>query len=212
MTETRRAAFDLMCSNLGVPVELVTRLNYKDYELEQFPFHPAYEYLSAVHKSDYLRTYFMHHHGGGYADIKPIYSEWAVCFERLENSDKFALGYTEIGPKGVAKLPEPLGSFLKSNYHCLLGNGAYIFKPRTSFTSDWYFLLHHLLDVKFELLSQTPAVEPREAFERPMSTGCKSLYPIRWTEMLGDLFHPLCWKYRDKLLHGLPKPDFENYQ
>ena len=36
----------------------------------QYPIHPAYNFLSNIHRSDYLRCYFMHILGGGYADIK----------------------------------------------------------------------------------------------------------------------------------------------
>ena len=34
------------------------------------PLHPAYEHLSAVHRSDYLRAYLALHWGGGYCDLK----------------------------------------------------------------------------------------------------------------------------------------------
>lgn len=44
--------------------------------------------MSNVHKSDYLRSYFMNFYGGGYADVK-IYSQdnnWRACFGMM-NAD-----------------------------------------------------------------------------------------------------------------------------
>jgi hypothetical protein len=51
-------------------VILVNNKNLHEYILKSNPLHPSYGYLSETHKSDYLRTYFMHFHGGGYSDVK----------------------------------------------------------------------------------------------------------------------------------------------
>jgi hypothetical protein len=38
-------------------------------------------------------------------------------------------------------------------------------------------------------------------------------YPVPWTGLLGDIFHPLCLKYADQLLHDdRLRPSFENYR
>ena len=49
--------------------------------------HEGYKYLSATHKSDYLRCYFMHFLGGGYIDIKPPGAGWNKAFDKLETKD-----------------------------------------------------------------------------------------------------------------------------
>lgn len=49
---------------------LVTPENVADFIVEGSPFHPIYEHLSLVHRSDYLRAYLMYHHGGAYTDLK----------------------------------------------------------------------------------------------------------------------------------------------
>jgi hypothetical protein len=56
--------------------------------LPEYPLHPAFKYLSYVHKSDYLRSYFMHFYGGGYADIKKYSSNnnWKECFNLLNSN------------------------------------------------------------------------------------------------------------------------------
>ena len=80
----------------------------------------------------------MHHHGGGYADIKTYPNSWVEAFDQLENSDAYALGYKEVGWWGVANqtiTEEPLKGDLNNYWRCLIGNGAYIFRPYTKFYS-----------------------------------------------------------------------------
>ena len=102
------------------------------------PLHPAYEYLFLVHKSDYLRCYFMHHYGGGYTDIKKCRNSWVTAFNLINlNVDKWALGYREVSEGGVVSLPGALGRDLKLNYISLIGNGGYIFQADTPFTCEW---------------------------------------------------------------------------
>lgn len=55
---------------IGLPVELVTPKNLSDWVLPQHPLHRAYENLSLVCCSKYLRVSLTHHHGGGYCDLK----------------------------------------------------------------------------------------------------------------------------------------------
>ena len=53
----------------------MTPANLQDWVVAGHPLHPAYNDLSLVHRSDYLRAYLLHHHGGGYCDLKrPIKS------------------------------------------------------------------------------------------------------------------------------------------
>ena len=47
----------------------------------------------------------------------------------------------------------------------------------------------------------------RAGFTNDLSPG----YPISWTEILGDIFHPLTSKYRDKILFTIPIPIFKDY-
>lgn len=67
----------------------IDKNNLKNYILHDYPLHNGYEYLSAVHKADYLRTYFMNFYGGGYSDIKKTTGSWKKSFEDLYNSDNW---------------------------------------------------------------------------------------------------------------------------
>lgn len=104
---------------------LINNENLSKYILSEYPLHPAYNYLSAVHKSDYLRTYLMHFHGGGYSDIKKTKGSWKKSFENLYNSDKWIIGYQEIKNGNAPTVPQ-------ESYNKLIGNGCYICKKKNS--------------------------------------------------------------------------------
>ena len=184
---------------------LVTEENLDKYILKSHPLHEAYKYLSETHKADYLRTYFMHFYGGGYTDIKRQTGTWSTSFDKLlENKDMYAVGYTEIGQNGVSHISD---GYYKPYWKELIGNGCYIFRPNTPFTKKWYENMISILDQNLELLKENPARHPRDCIEHFGWTS----YPIKWSQILGDVFHPICYEYKDKLLHGLPMPLFYDY-
>ena len=44
----------------------------------------------------------MHHHGGGYADIKPFNHSWKPAFVKVnQDKIKYALGYPELLYGGI---------------------------------------------------------------------------------------------------------------
>lgn len=203
MSENRKEAFEELKKNCGVELRLITPQNLEDYILPDFPLHKAYPYLSNVHKSDYLRCYFMHHYGGGYTDIKAHSNSWEETFQLFNKNDSWAIGYREVSKGMTAQLPGILGIDIRENYSLLIGNGAYIFCPKTKFTFDWYTELHSRLDNFYENLKQNPG----------NIMGDNEGYPIKWTEILGEILHPLCLKYHKKLLHSeILLPDFSNYR
>jgi hypothetical protein len=200
MTENRRRAIDSIKEKSGCQIQLITKDNLDSYILKDHPLHPAYQYLSEVHKADYLRTYFMHFYGGGYSDVKPTSADWNKAFNDMEqNPTHLANGYPEIGPGGVGYKP------YAEHWKSLIGNGAYIFRPKTPLTEEWYTEMIAILDSKLETLKQHPASHPRDKKED--NTG----YPIGWIEMLGEIFHKVIYKYHDKLLMSVPTPIFNNY-
>ena len=125
-------------------VILITIDNLNNY-ISNDQLHPAYNYLSETHKADYLRTYFMHFFGGGYSDIKKTTSSWIESYDNLLNSDYWICGYQEI-EGGVAY------NELSNNWLELIGNCAYICKPHTPLTNEWYNEMIKLLDSKLDLL------------------------------------------------------------
>ena len=87
MSDVRRRSLDILrYTNLGLDVHFVTPRNLSEYLVTGHPLHPSYEDLSFHHRADYLRAYFMHHHGGAYADIKPLTGAWGPVLDKLNSS------------------------------------------------------------------------------------------------------------------------------
>ena len=207
ITPNRLKGIESLKKNSGVRVLLITPNNLNDYIVKDDPLPEAYNYLSLNHKSDYLRAYFMHHHGGGYADIKLYKHSWTEAFDQLEKSDAYAIGYKEVGWWGAANQTvkeEPLKSDLAIYWRYLIGNGAFIFRKKTSFTEEWYGESKRRLLAASKALKEHPA---RDFF------GSNSDYPLQWGEMQGSIFHSLCLKFNHRLLRNNNlKPSFKNYR
>ena len=210
MSENRISNLNDLKTTTQCNIVFIKEIELSQYILVSEPLHPAFQYLSATHKTDYLRTYFMHFYGGGYCDIKKTGGSWLHAFDEIANldsSDIFCCGYPEIGENGVAH-----GS-LRTEWQKLIGNCSYIFKPNTEFTKEWYSTMLQLLDEKMDILREYFVtcggnIHPQANYEYDSQDG----YPIGWSEMLGNIFHPLVFKYHTKILRILPSPDFTNYR
>lgn len=211
----------------GLPIELIDESNLRNWEVKSSPIHPAFELLTAIQKSDYLRSYLMHHHGGGYTDIKPCVGSWEPALGTLNSSSNcYGIGYQEIGRHGVAHLGLNLTKrlelrlsdpswwkyrWLQLHYKQLLGNCSFIFRPRTPFTECWFSQLTLKLDFYHEQLKLNPGRHPKERPGHLYDFGVSN-YPIAWGELMANIFHPLCLKFRNHLLQTLPPPLFLNYE
>lgn len=191
ITENRQRCLNKLKEGIDVDLKLVTAEKLHLFEHENFPFHPAYEFLSYNHRSDYLRCYFMHVYGGAYSDIKENLHSWRPCFNRLNNSDKWILGYPEIAPSGAAAFDTNVKKILRINYYRLIGNGCFICKPQTPLTTEWFKRVNQLLDENFELLKENPG----------NMWGDNIGYPLRWAAVQGEIFHPLIYEFRNKVMH-----------
>lgn len=199
MTQNRLSSIQQLKSTSECEVILIDKNNLSNYLVDEHPLHPSYQYLSAVHRADYLRTYFMHFYGGGYSDIKKTRGSWKKAFEKLYNSDTWIIGYKEIYGGNAPTVDVKLCNIL-------IGNGSYICKKNTLLTTEWYSKMLKVLDTKLHELKMYPAKHPRDAQSK------NSKYPIGWTEILGNIFHPLIIKYNNKVLFGVPMCICNNYQ
>jgi hypothetical protein len=212
MSTQRIQALFSIYNHVACPIAYLNHVTLWKWQRPEAPFHPAFEYLSETHKADYLRVYLMHHYGGGYTDIKNTSTDWNAHFNALAMSDQLCAGYTEISPHSVAKVGGEVESRLKENYQQLIGLCSFIFKPRTPITRAWLERTHVLLDHKLHSLQTSPASFPQDQLGITLPDGSASSYPIRWTEMLGDIFHPLILEYKEFVLHLPMAPDFRNYR
>jgi len=169
-------------------VVLVTPKNLDDYIVPGKPLHSAYRHLSLVHRADYLRAYLMHHHGGGYSDIKVCRHSWVGAFERFESDPAlWIIGYPEIGSDMCGGRDPRLGHEIRRRYRSLVGFGAFICRPGTPLTAEWLRELDRRLDYYSEELAQHPG----DAW------GENPGYPILWIELGADVLNPLQLKYLD---------------
>lgn len=207
MSENRIRGLKSLEEKTGIKVKLITPKNLENYVLQDSPLHEGYQYLSAIHKADYLRSYFMHFYGGGYADIKPFNHSWIPAFEKIEkNTEKYIIGYTEIRRNAVANVGGRLVEDMRKYYTKILGNGAYVCRSQTNFTYEWLTELNKRMD------AYLPALQSYN-YDANDYKGKNPDYPVKYLSILGEIFHPLCLKYHDKLLHDQKLlPELTNYQ
>ena len=212
MSEQRIVSLWSILNNIHCPLVFLNRDSLWKWERPDSKFHPAFEFLSETHKSDYLRCYLMHHYGGGYTDLKMTTTSWESAFEKLRNSGKLGLGYTEIGPNGVAPIVGELGDRLRADFSKLIGLCSFIFKKGTPLTRIWYQQTTMLLDSKLEALRKNPARHPQDKLGASFEDGTLSEYPLRWTQLLGDIFHPVIYEFNTEIIHDNIAPLFYGYR
>ncbi|MHA6513100.1 capsular polysaccharide synthesis protein [Tessaracoccus sp. Z1128] len=203
MPDIRRRNLESLRQRIGVEVCLITPDTIQEWVVEQHPLHPAYSDLSLVHRSDYLRAYLLHHHGGGYCDVKRPLHAWTEAFARLSSDETaWISGFRELSAGSAVRLPGALGVDVAMHHARLIGTSAMITKSRTAFTGEWLREVERRLDYYGPQLREFPGGE------RGNVVG----YPISWTHLLGGIYQPLQLKYlsavrqEDSLLL-----DFENY-
>jgi hypothetical protein len=200
MSNNRVQCLQHLRENTGATVLLIDINNYQDYILQSEQLHPSYHYLSETHRADYLRTYFMHFFGGGYSDIKYTTGSWTKSFEEMCETEKTICGYKEIGPFGVPVIE------LRQEWESLIGGGCYIAKPNTDFTRKWYSRMVQILDEKLDQIRANPSRFPQDCSEEGGG------YPLAWQEILGRVFHRVCYEERDKISMSLPILIFHSYR
>lgn len=114
----------------GMEIILVTPANLSTWISDDHPLHPSYDQLSLVHRSDYLRAYFMAIHGGGYTDIKTPLNSWHSGFLRMDKEPHcWILGYPQRSSRSCGGDDHTkLGRDIHRRYGSLVGFGAFIMR------------------------------------------------------------------------------------
>lgn len=193
MSGARRAGLERLTSvNSDIPVVLVTPSNLSEHVLEDHPLHPAYEHLSYTHRSDYLRAYFLHHHGGGYSDIKPMEHSWSPHFARMEETQAWLLGAALRSPYQTGSNPGRLGIHMRRHYRQLVEGSAVVVRSHTPLTAEW------LREIERVLTYAAPAL--KESPHDARGLGADPGYPLHWTSLLADVLQPLLLKYSSQVV------------
>ncbi len=212
MNGNRKTSFELMKSNLGVPLCLITEENIQEFILPEFPLHPAFPLLSDVHKSDYLRIYLLHHYGGGWHDIKPTKVSFREVWKEFDDSSIFLVGRPEV-KGGPAKVFDGERRWMPDFWTELVGCGWWVGRPNTPLSAEMYSDINHLLDKNYEALKKFPAKtafdKKKEKFWSGLPFFRKRGYPLPWT-VFGNIFHPLNYKYRAHVKNILPTDEQYN--
>ncbi|MGZ2371880.1 hypothetical protein ACXR6G_19055 [Ancylomarina sp. YFZ004] len=191
LTNNRKIGLQSLIENSGVEVKLITPNNLDQYIIKEYPLHKGFKYLSLIQKSDYLRCYFMLHHGGGYSDIKQCLNSWRKLFSKLNNvDDKWVLGVRERYQGSVVNIKNELGKDLKKNYPILISNGAFVYKPNSPICKEWMMEIHNRMDYFFPKLIKNPG-----------GIYDENNYPIPWAFLAGHIMHPLILKYNEKVTY-----------
>lgn len=193
--------------SLGLNVKLVTEEDALQLAHDrQIELHPGFERLSAVHKSDYLRSQFMFKFGGLYTDVKPPPPGVTVAFQNFLSSGRQAAGYAEKNRRDV---PRYCSRWVRLNWRRLAGNGYFAFTPHTDFALNWMERVSRVMDKHLVGLQDfdLPHLGRGPVFSEQRWNG----YPLRWAELQGEVFHQLQADFRFPVGLSFPYPIVHDY-
>ncbi|MFW0119763.1 glycosyltransferase [Rothia sp. P5764] len=196
LTKNRKNSFDyLVKNNDDIEVILVSNDNLKDFIVPGHPLHDCYYDLSFVHRSDYLRAYFMYHHGGAYLDIKPFEGRVSRMIDYLENHKSiWAVGEAEVYGTGEMPKGGALQRDSELHYSRTLSQMCFAFRPQTAFAAEWLTEVERRINYFSSDLVRFPA--------RGATGTDNPDYPAPWFSLLSAICLPLCLKYYNKIYVG----------
>lgn len=211
LTPARERGYESIRSwNPEADVVLVTPANLREFIVSGHPIHPIYEHLSYVHRSDYLRCYLLHHHGGAYTDLKVQRGSMSEAIDILnEDHELCVVG----GKKGQfpAKIEgeSALDRECRFNFDSIPCGAAFAVRANTLFTTEWYAELHRRADYFLDITRTNPG----GVWGLWHPNVHETAYPIHWNELQANIFEPLCLKHRDHIrLEHRFRPSLENYR
>lgn len=211
MSPSRKNSIEALKRESGCRIELITPENIQDFNQSDFPIHENYEKLSLTHRSDYLRAYLAYHYGGGYSDIKPFSFNWVPIFDSLYQSEYQFTGSRESCVAHIASNDDTI----RNSYNSLVTMQRFIFKPKTEFALEWLSKVNaKLSDKSDELKKRDGSYHPKAVkggVHGIVNFDCSqhnSAYPFGWNEILGMIFHDLCFKNIGKFSYEIPQQYF----
>lgn len=206
-TMRRFNALQSLIQNIKVPVIIITKENYKYFELHQNPYNKSFEYLSGNHKSDYLRSYFLYHYGGGYHDIKWREKSWDQEWDKFKDKNTWIIGRRETKSDNIGYGEGQ--DWVKEKYENLITMGWVIMRKQNKYIETLLNKINDILNNKYELLKENPAPNERCG----IGLNCEnSLYPLRWLEIMGEISHPLQLDYTEHIEYTLPDIMYKTYK
>lgn len=187
LSGNRARSLEAIRAKVGLPVHFVTPDTLDEWVVPGHPPHPAYEHLSLVHRSDYLRGYLMHHHGGGYVDVKEPLGSWEASFYAMgADPEAWVTSYHTSHANWIGKLRGRLGRDILVNYRLMFGKGSLLMRSHTPLTAEWLAEMEARMDAVAGALERHPGGV----------YGDDPYYPLSWTDLLGRVLDPLTLKYQ----------------
>ena len=221
MTGNRRLSFEYLQAHIQVPICLITPDNLHHFIVEGHPLPRAFNQLSIVHRSDYIRAYLLHHYGGGWHDIKATEVSYEKVWEEFRNDAIWIVGKREIA-KGAAKIYNADGDFVPDHYQKLIAVPSWVGRPQTSLSADLLSGIEAIIEQNADTLFMYPAKHPREkriSSRNPIKRLFTIIkfkyqkrsihYPLDWT-LFGNVFHPAILKYHQHVSFKLPADKRKN--
>lgn len=210
MSHHRSHCLRTILKNSNTKVNIINENNINSWIIPEHPLHSHFQYLSATHKADYLRSYFMYHYGGGYTDIKKCNYDWNIYFDILDRSDAEYMGYGERSPDDIAYTPH------RHLYESMIGCCQFIFKQKSKLAEEWIAAADQILDSVSGKLKESPATNDYPQAVLGMTIVNKnrtySNYPLEWATICGQIFHRLQPKFFDRMSKEMPYVDTSSYR
>lgn len=165
---------------------LVTPDNLHQFVVPEHPLHPAFELLSYTHRSDYLRAYLLHHHGGAYLDIKEAKEE-LLPYINIINKDPniWLMGFPERSNTTGGAMRGRLGWEVRLRFRSLAIHGLLIARPQSPLTQHWLEEIEKRMSALHNQLKLFPGPIYKD----------KHPYPVQWTYLGSQVLQPLQLKY-----------------
>ena len=204
LTPARQRNLEHLRVTLGIPLVLVDSDNLDDWIVDGHPLHRAYQHLALMHRADYLRAYLMHHHGGGYVDIKRPLAAWSDAYDRMsEDGEAWVTSYRTTHANWIGKLRGRLGLDILVHHRLTFGKCAFLMRSHTPLTAEWLTEVEAVLDRNADDLERNPAVNPY---------GGRG-YPLSWHDLLGRVLDPLTLKHHQRVrFDDALLMEFEDYR
>ena len=154
--------------------------------------------------------------------MKDTWFPWEKAFNILEHdSNLLMIGVKPTIGHLLANIEEytyELRNNLIEKMDRLCYMGAFIFKPRSQITTEWYNELHSRLDKYLPKLKSNPSKYTRECFdpglgfalpaptwELPVQQflSMKTEYPLSWNIILAQILYPIQLKYLDRIANSV---------
>lgn len=188
MSSNRLRNLAVIEDRIGLPLDLVTPDSLAQWLLPSHPLPAEYKHLSLIHRSDYLRGYLMHHHGGAYVDVKEPLASWRPSYDRMAaNTDVWVTSYHSSHANWIGKLPGRMGRDILVNYPLMFGKSGFMMRSHTPLSAAWLARMDALLEQAGPAL----AAHPGGVY------GDDGGYPLSWTDLLGRVLDPLTLKYQE---------------